>query len=200
MTDRLRLVMNLAQANLSQLESNSQFWIEENDPFIRLIDKISIETALLALLVDRVKNIPSDVRDSTHLLLRKLSSIARCERSLVLLMRFPHTAVSLGITHIILSKFGYKDEAFDMAIDQALKSGHVESVERIPFRAMDVEWVKSLIFSEEEENRLNNLLQYTTVTSVAHPIYMNRNDAYAITHALMYATDFGRKSLPLFLT
>ncbi len=187
---RLTKALLFAKTNLQRLDLHAPFWDDEDDPFVRFIDKIIIETALLVFLAARTAISSEEIRLLIATLTQELSKIARSERTAVLLLRFPHTAVSLGIAHIVLSRLGNQDEAFDALLRRAIKSGHVEAVERLPFRSMDLRWIYGLLDADASPG-FDDLIPHSLLATNAHPIYMNREDAYALTHGLMYTTDFG---------
>ena len=193
---RLETALAFACRNIEQLDRNSEFW-DDDDSGSRdyLTDKIIAETALLAFIASRVQDLPKRVQTTIAGLAEQLSPLARSERVRVMLMRFPHTAVTLASAHVYLSCLGNRDEAFDYLWFRALASGQVEAVERLPYRALDVRWLRNLAQGDMRAD-FGDLLPYTTMVSRAHPIYMTREDAYALTHALMYVTDFGVRRLP----
>jgi hypothetical protein len=180
-----------------ELDRNAEYWDQDPDgnEIERISDKVIVETAVLALLASRIPNPPQSIQALVRELLESLAEAARTERTAVLMMRFPYTAASLGLTHVVLSSLGYRDERFDKLTKQALESGQIEAIERPPFRSMDVRWVRELATSDWHAN-FDDLVPHSILSTSAHPIYMNRSDAYALTHALMYVTDFGIKPPP----
>jgi hypothetical protein len=192
---RLTTVLKFAERNVDLLDKHAKFWNDDVDPFVSLADKVLIETSLLVLLANRVSQPSPELHTLVNRLADRLSLLVRSEKSRVLLLRYPHTAASLGIGHIILSKLGREDKEFDLLIRDAFETGHVEAIERIPYRSMDLRWLRGLIYTEEMPD-FDNLLPHSILTSTAHPIYMTAADTYALTHGLMYITDFGRMTPP----
>lgn len=78
---------------------------------------------------------------------------------------------------------------------RAFASGLVEATERLPYRAMDVRWLRDLL-DPFRAPVFDDLLPLSILTSQAHPVQMSIDDGYALTHAVMYLTDFGRRPLP----
>ena len=199
---RLTEVLQFAINNLDGLDRYAPFWHEEETPqqknmpsLVNQADKIIVETALLALLAFRVLPPDSPDREVLDLLAEKLLVRARNERNQVLLLRFPHTAASLGIAHICLSHMGYRDESYDALIRDAVASGHVAALERLPYRAMDLRWLLGVLDSPVVPD-FDDLLPHSILSSKAPPLYISELDVYAITHGVMYATDFGSHELP----
>jgi hypothetical protein len=199
---RLTQVLQFAINNLDGLDRYAPFWQEEETPaqknqpsLVNQADKVVVESALLALLASRVYK-PSDPGSEVlSALAERLISRARNERNQVLLLRFPHTVASLGIAHICLSYMGYRDESYDRLIRDAIASGHVEALERLPYRAMDLRWLIGILDPVSAPD-FDDLLPHSILTSKAHPLYMSELDVYAITHGVMYVTDFGSYDLP----
>ncbi len=187
---RLEQVVNFAKTNIDRLERHSDLWNEDDGSFVRLVDKIVIESSLFILLASRVPQLPSKLRGAIEDLAARLCPLARSERTKVLLMRFPQTASSLGISHIALTSLNFPDDQFEFLLQRAMSSGQAEAIERLPFRVMDYRWVKRLVDPSLCLD-FSDLLPHSILSTKAHPISMTRDDAYALTHALMYETDFG---------
>jgi hypothetical protein len=192
---RLAQVLQFARRGVARLALYSPLWESETVGLVSQADKVIVETALLALLASRVADGSELLRNESTALVRQLAPLARSERNQVLLLRFPHTAASLGIAHVALSSMGNQDDVFDAILRQAMASGHVDAVERLPYRAMDLEWLRGIL-EPEVTPIFDGLLPQSILSSAAHPIYMAETDAYAVTHALMYLTDFGDRALP----
>jgi hypothetical protein len=191
-------VLRFAVANLERLEVNARYWpVDANpDSFVRLIDKVLIESAVLALLATRVEGLSVSCRDSLQILVQLLGKMARGERCRVMLMRFPHPAAALAIPHFVLERLGSHDQGFGHLARRAIKSQHLVATERLPFRAMDLLWSCNLPQDSSETPDFTTLLPQSILARRPHPIYMTRADVYALTHGLMYTTDFGARDLP----
>jgi hypothetical protein len=63
---------------------------------------------------------------------------------------------------------------------------------------MDLLWLLGIL-DPHHLPKFDDLLPHSILTSNAHPIYASELDVYAITHAVMYLTDFGSHELPLSL-
>lgn len=200
--DHLRLVLenvlSFAVTNLDRLEANSQYWPADadSDSFIRLIDKVLIETALLALLASRVHALARAASNSLTALVEQLSRKGRGDRARVMLLRFPQPAAALAIPHFVLERLGSYDASFGDLARRAISSQQLLASERPPFRAMDVLWSRNLAAHREQPPDFASVLSHSILARRPHPIYMTRVDAYALTHGLMYTTDFGTCSLP----
>ena len=184
-----------ACAHIPRLEQYSHYWDDHDDPYVSPADKVVVETALLALIASRVPSPSRRLRAILDDLARHLVPYVRSERNQVLLMRFPHTAASLGLAHVILTNLGYPDDGFDQLFHRALGSESISAIELLPYRSTDLRWLRG-IANPSQPADVDDLLPHSILTSEAHPIYMSAADTYVLTHSLMYATDFGRRSLP----
>ncbi|MCC6454094.1 MAG: hypothetical protein IT328_04065 [Caldilineaceae bacterium] len=191
---RLIKVLKFASANLDQLDHYAKFWKDNTDPILFLVEKVIAETAILVFLVSRIPEPCDETRSLLVTLRHQLSMIVRSAQSRILLLRYPNFATQLGLAHIILTRLDEPDEEFDVLLRRAMTMGQVDSVPRVPFRYMDIRWVRALLFNTRPD--FTDLLPLSIITSCAHPIYMTRSDAYALTHELMYITDFGDTPVP----
>lgn len=190
--NRLVSVLASARRHSSRLDEYGELWKDELDPFVSLGDKVVVETALLAFIAART-NRPRVVAVAQELA-DTLAPYARSTRNRSLLLRFPHTACSLGAAHIALTSAGSIDPGFDQLLGTCFTSGHAEALERLPYRAMEMRWLRGLYHGERAD--FADLLGASILSTVAHPVHMSSAEAYALTHALMYLSDFGRDPLP----
>ncbi len=194
LVQQLKVVLEFARRNLRQLDRNSSIWTDDIDPYVSVIDKVVVETALLVLIASRVAPESQELGEGTTELAGELAKVARSERNQVMLLRYPHTAASLGISHVILTCLGHRDAVFDVLVDRAFESGHVHAVERLPYRLADLRWLCGLR-RPEAPPAFEDLVPHTMLVTGAHPIYMSVADVYALTHDLMYISDFGCRPL-----
>jgi hypothetical protein len=192
---RLQDVLAFAEKNLRSIETNSSHWTTKGDEFVTFSDKIVLETSLLLLLAARVAKQFPPMTASIIQLATMIAPRARSERVRAMLQRFPHTAVSLGIPHLVLTRLGYEDKEFDDLVSELFDSGTPFASERVPFRIMDARWVHALQNATSKSDFFD-VVSISLLGSRTHAIYMSRTDAYALTHAVMYATDFGLRPLP----
>lgn len=192
---RVKDVVAYAEKTIRRIQRDPAFWRNEGDPIVRLGDKIVIETCVLVMLLSRLPERDKATTKKLGVLVRQLDKLARSPRVKLLIMRFPSAATALGLSSLALSQAGLPDAQMDALIAHDILSGLADTTEKLPFRAMDARWARSLLNSGEAV-RFDDLIPLSLLNSVAHAIYMTRHDAYALTHALMYITDFGRLSCP----
>jgi hypothetical protein len=196
LASRLTHVLRFAHSNVAHLDRHAPYWPDDTTGIVTQTDKVVVETALLALLASRVSGGSSRLGEALAALVSLVAPLARSESNQVRLLRFPQTAASLGIAHICLSGLGNRDPDFDVLIRRAFSSGHVDAIERLPYRAMDLAWLRSIYGASASPGGDDGLLAHSVLGSCAHPVYMADMDAYALTHALMYLSDFGTRALP----
>lgn len=193
--ERLLSILQLASEHVRHIKEYEQYWADEQDPMITLADKIIVESAMLAMVASRVGPASQEVSRAAQILARELSPYARSVRNEVLIRRYPHTAMSLGIAHAALAMAGNPDERFEALVRKALDSGAADWTERLPYRRMERHWLQCLLDQTDEINSGNDLSACLGTRQV-HPIYMQSMDVYALTHLSMFLTDFGRLPPP----
>lgn len=161
---------------------------------VRFTDKILIESALLVLVGHRVARNEPKLAAAVERLGTALERHVRSPRNKFLIMRYPEMCASVGIGHAILTHTGSVDIDFDAVFRSALHTGHAAGVERLPYRWMEFSWLNQLVDPAHVPDwRLH--IQGATISSPTHPIFMSGDDAYAITHALMFLGDFGLRAV-----
>jgi hypothetical protein len=190
----LRAAIQYANMALPRLDDYSAHWSEKEPATNRLKDKVIAETALLWYEASQVPNLPADFRALLLDLAGKLRTEASHERTKVMLLGAPQTVLWLGLAHILLSRLGMTDPEVESIVYRALNGHYSQFTERLPFREMDARWTKSIALRSTA--KFDDLLPRSIVTAQTHPIYMTRDDAYALTHSIIYLTDFGRNRLP----
>ena len=192
LVSRLGDVLRLARTAVEHLRQNPDSWQDDLDPTVTAADKLAVETSLLVLVTTRVQSLDEELQRVVDDIVALLIPLLRSERHRALLMRVPHTAAALGIGHGILNRLGARDESFDTLIRRALASGHVEMTERLPYRALDLCWTKTLL-DDTSPPAAEQLLPHSILAGAPHPIYLSAPDTYALTHSIMYLTDFGAR-------
>lgn len=159
-------------------------------------EKAIAETAMLLYASSAVRHIPAvgeRLDELAHLLLPH----ARSQRTLLNIALHPSICLDFAVPHVLLTKMGYPDAAFDKVIEASVLSSVSEGHERPPFAAVEQKWIMSLIKGEPPGRDWNPYLRNSVLY---HPIDIlggPREDAYAFTHLMMYCTDFGHR--PAFL-
>lgn len=180
-----------------KIVDNLDYYINVSNEFVRdlqkeqFLDKLVAETLLFLLLVNRLPQ-QDEVSSLVSEMASKLDRYARSPRHLLILSSNPQAVVGVALSHIILNKLGVKNNIFDDVIDAAFSSKFVCSVDRPNFRQMEMRWLQCLFKGIQPD--FSDLLPCSLLMQPLHPIYMRREDAYAVTHAVMYLTNFGEIS------
>ena len=160
-------------------------------------DKIIAETAmLLRAVVTLPGSAASSVRRRAAELAEALSLHARHARVGLGIALFPALALDYGAAHIVLASAGYADPQFSRTIMDSLGSTTSAARERFPHRELEQAWLISLLTGATMDD---TPVSRTALAKGIDVISGSRDDAYSLTHALMYATDFGinpNRSLP----
>jgi hypothetical protein len=192
---RLNDVLNFALDHLQKLPTHSPHWAEEKtegDDAVRFEDKVLAETAILVFLTARIKNLREDTRQLLDRVVEALEIANPRERSTGMLLRCPYLVPALGLPQIILNRMGRGDPELQEIVERIFAADLAETFERTPFRALEVRWIQSIL-RPDAELKVSDLIPLNVLLKPVHPIMLNRTTAYAMTHGVMYATDFGLK-------
>ncbi|CAM5295183.1 hypothetical protein GCM10010222_49430 [Streptomyces tanashiensis] len=194
---RIHGVLSFATGHLRELDRYAAFWHDRSDELVRKQDKLVAETVML-LLVSKRAGLADD--DSWQELVTHCARWCRSDRVRYSLARHPKAVTSLGTGHLLLSALGYPDEPLDKIVAGALDTGQVEPHERVPFRQLEQHWLAWQVPPDKFERPVCGSLPpwdpRMSILAVDHlGIYAGREDCYALTHTLMYATDFGKRQL-----
>lgn len=104
----------------------------------------------------------------------------------------PSRAGMLGAGHALLHALGHPDPRWDDVIDRLIRHPLGDTREVTPYEALEVDWVLGLLGrAPRAGSRVS-----TALARGFDPLGMLSDDAYALTHTVFYATDFGRYQLP----
>jgi len=191
--DRFASVLRFATEHVSRLDSYAAHWTDKTEDIVRLEDKVLAETAILCLLASRVAAPGSAEHRLVGELTKLLDAAIDTDRLTAVLLRCPHAAPALGLPHIVLHSLGRGDEGIQEILTRIFAADLACTMERLPYRAMEVRWVESLLASTPRTPAVDvaDLVPLNVLSKPVHPISMTRATGYALTHGIMYATDFG---------
>jgi hypothetical protein len=184
-------VINYAIEFICDLPVLQLQWPDDSEKLETFVDKIAAEAALLVHLARRLHP-DENLRQRIDALALELTPHARTERNAAMVMRFPHSAATLGFAHVALQSVGYVDADYDSIVRGAFLTGEVDAVERVPFRSIELLWLHEQMGMETKHGH-EELLPLSILSTLPNPCFSLREQAYQLTHALMYATDFGRR-------
>jgi hypothetical protein len=154
-------------------------------------DKIAAETAILLREIACVPD-AALAAEATRLA-HRLAPIARSPRVVAALAIRPAVARDVAAPHIVLTAMGVGAPEVQAALDAALQSTVAGARERLPHRALEQDWLDAVRLGAVSSDR------WVPETALVRGLDLpgaNRDDLYAFTHAVAYATDFGRWKPP----
>jgi hypothetical protein len=153
--------------------------------------KVVGEAALLLLAASRCRGRPAVVAQAARIA-RRLVPLARSESVAVRVCLEPGLALEHALAHLCLSRMGFADARFDANLRAALASGLAEGVERSPYRRLEQRWLLNAM----GEGRHGAVPAATSALSRPPDLLsLLKDDLYALTHTIMYATDLGAGSV-----
>jgi Domain of unknown function (DUF6895) len=169
-----------------------RFGKEEPDEYRKLATKASGELAMLLRLAKRA--LPNEDLEEIRALAHDLAPLARAPHVYRTLLLRPSRAPTHALAHFCLVELGVPDEKLDRVARLALRSSVCAANERVPYRMLDAAWARHLAFGDAEFD--HPAVPLSPLGVGVDLLEASTNDAYAFTHALPYATDFGRIPLP----
>jgi hypothetical protein len=154
-------------------------------------EKVIAETAFLLLGASRAGEHP-EVREQIRDLAEHLIPYARGERMVLGLCLEPALALDYAQAHICLARLGHPDAGFDAVLERALDSQSRAGRERPPHRVLEQLWLEGT-WNGSRSNSGKRQPAAARNSVLGRPMDLlggSRDDVYAFTHALMYATDF----------
>lgn len=189
--DRVRSALAVARVMLREV-LDARFGDLDPDGYRKLAIKAGGEMAMLLRLARRA--LPGE-RDRAEIdaLARGLAPIVRTPQLIRSLMLRPSRAPMYALAHLCLAELGVADERLDRIVRAAFGSSAHAANERVPYRLLDAAWSRHLALGDAELD--HPAVALSPLGAGVDLLEASAEDAYAYTHALVYATDFGR--LPL---
>ncbi|MCA0239699.1 MAG: hypothetical protein LCI02_02480 [Proteobacteria bacterium] len=165
----------------------------DGDAHADLVGKAGGEVAMLLRLADRACADDAG-RARVRALARDLAPLARTPRVWRSLVMRPSRAPMHAMAHLCLQALGERDDALDRVVRLALACSAANANERVPYRLLDAAWTRHLALGDGELQ--HPALGLSPLGAGIDLVEATVEDAYAFTHALPYASDFGRVPLP----
>ena len=150
--------------------------------------KIIAESAIYLRLVAQTPQAGQQIVTRAHDLLERLAPMARSASVAFGLCLHPAVARDYAAGHILLTAAGHRDARFDGLLDRALASPLRAARERVPYRALEQQWFDHLRGGPPPQPAA---IATTALGASCDLLTGSRDDWYALTHSLFYATDFG---------
>lgn len=190
--DHLRSALYMGRLMLDEVLA-ARFGDEEPDEYRALVGKAGGELAMLLRLAQRVLPDAAD-RAQMSGLARDLAPLVRAPHVYRSLVTRPSRAPMHALAHLCLVELGLPDERLDRVARLALSSSVYAANERVPYRMLDAAWTRHLAYGDAELD--HPAIGLSPLGAGVDLLAASTEDAYAFTHALPYATDFGRLALP----
>lgn len=189
--DHLRSALRMARALVDEVLEPARRTGSGEDR--KLASKAGGELAMLLRLAHRALTEAADRREVIALA-TDLAPIVRTAHVYRTALMRPSRAPMYALAHLCLSDLGVADEKFDRLARAAFRSSVAAANERVPYRILDAAWTRHLALGDAELD--HPALALSPLGAGVDLLEATTEDAYAFTHALPYATDFGRVPLP----
>jgi len=155
-----------------------------------LPEKVIGETAFLLYAASLVEN--ADIKGKVSEIAQILTPHARSMKILLGICLYPALAIEYAQAHVFLTRIGYADNLFDAMLDKSISAQSHFGRERPPHRMLEQEWVKRIWTGSCESvgKRISDMIANSALSHPVDLLHGTREDLYAFTHALMYATCF----------
>jgi hypothetical protein len=110
--------------------------------------------------------------------------------------RYPAQAFYL-LPYLALRSSGYRSTYYEETLRLVHRWGYPAVTEMVPYRVLDCQYFHWKSGSTKREPSWEPLYKRTTLARAHCIAYLDRDDAYSITHTLFYLTDFGNRRLLL---
>jgi hypothetical protein len=188
---RITQCVDWATQAITTFSDGHRVWDEEPAEPVQPFDKMVIESALMAFIAERV--IPGNASVT-----RLLDAIESCtitlDRMYELIRQRPYLWTSIGSVWLILDKFNRGDVVKRNKLRSLWDdTSTVHPCERVPYRLLDQAWTRSLARGTGDPQLASDGLRLaTSFENLDGALLMQTSDLYAVTHTVMYLTDFGR--------
>jgi hypothetical protein len=190
--DRVRSALAMARVLLQEV-LDDRFSHDDPDGYRKLASKAGGEMAMVLRLAKRVLHDTQDIAEIAALA-RALAPIVRTPQVYRSVAMRPSRAPMFALAHLCLTAVGVPDDRMDRIVRQAFRSSAWAANERVPYRMLDTAWSRHLALGDRELD--HPAIPLSPLGAGVDLLEASTEDAYAFTHALIYATDFGRLPLP----
>ena len=196
LTRRLERALDVAERAVDALGATG--YEDADDPSLDVSsEKIVAETAMLLWSASHPgvgPEVGRRVRDLAGVLVEPARSDAVLARAALQ----PSLALGLAVPHVLLTRLGHPDIGVDEFFRCCIASVGARGHELPPYGALEKLWVRGLWGLPSPADEWQPVLRGSVLGLPLDVLGGLREDAYALTHGLMYVTDFGarRRLLP----
>jgi hypothetical protein len=109
----------------------------------------------------------------------------------------PSVCIELAIPHILLSRLGFHDRQFDDYLALCLGANASRGHERPPYAALEKRWILDMWNGDGARSDWHVDLTQSVLKWPIDLLGGIKEDAYALTHLVIYQSDFGFNAKPL---
>jgi hypothetical protein len=156
------------------------------------------ETALLLYCVAPIAGLDDRLRERLDTIARLLVPLARHRDVRAAICLEPGLALDHAVGHILLGRLGYAGPEVDRLLAATPATAAGCGPERLPHRRLEQAWLAGL--RQEGSLRPRAESRLVAESMLGRPLDVlgsTRLDVYAFTHAVMYASDLGRRRIAL---
>ena len=191
--------LDVARRSLTILTPDG--YVDDDDPALNVTaEKVVAESAILLLAAARAASRSAALRRRVDVLAKRLAAVARTEAMRARICTEPSVALDHSCAHICLSAAGYPDPRYDRLIRSVLE-GAVPNGDRdrLPSQKLENGWLRDLLYSHPPSRSANDgrNVEDSALGRPLDTMTGTGEDAYALTHAVMFASDLGRKRIDL---
>ena len=182
---------NFGLLNLETLEENNIIWESKENNIYRFKDKLIAETALYIFIIKRTLQGTeyNNLLATCDKIASNLIPYVLNQRNKIIIHKNPQLCFTFSLLYICLKDYWCQDDEYSHLLKRISALDKFNIFERLPFRQLDIMWV----YNVNRGKSINlNTFKNSIIKLGTHPIYMERSDAYAFTHSIMYLTDFGK--------
>jgi hypothetical protein len=194
----LRLLRVLATAERAVEFLIPAGWNDPNDPDVSVrSEKVLAETALLLLAAAPVAAACPSMQTVIDRIAVRLLPHATGANVRAALCTDPTMALDHAFASICLRKLGHEDTGFTRFLLRCLTPAGSPGRERVPHRAIEQHWLMRLALEPPDDGDRLELCRRSVLGTGIDVLSNRREDLYALTHAIMYATDLGEDRITL---
>jgi hypothetical protein len=192
--DRLGRALAIANRTLSLLGSDGYHC---DDGVHIASEKIVAETALLLVMAAPAASGDARTAAVHRQVATRLAPLARGQSVRAGICLAPPLAREHAFAHACLSHLGYLDADLDSLLVQSLAATTASSVERLPHRQLEQDWLGRL-WRPVGGSLLEDPSDVARRSALGAPLDVlagSRGDLYGFTHSLLFATDLGARRI-----
>ena len=180
-----------ALRHTERLSQYGTHWPTDDSLPLTLVDKVLVETALLGLVFSRASTNSAISGADGRELAEAIYSGLDTERLVETISRQPQAAASIGIVVAFLDQQQVACPRLGDLVRRAFSSQLVLGTERLPYRQMELSWVSDSLAGGFPQPIRPSDVSGSILRQPPDPMYVSAVDLYALTHAVMFVTDFG---------